>query len=136
MANEALSHLFGDYVVQSSWMATEKTSQNLPAAAHALTYTLCFLPVTRNPKALAVIGGTHFVIDRWRLARHAAWAKNQLAPKKFRYPFSRVGTGYPTEQDVTQPWLTFWLMIVADNTMHLAINHWAIRRWNGRRGRA
>lgn len=77
-----LAHLFGDYVAQSDWMATRKTSEHGPAAAHALTYTACFLPVTRNPKALA-----------------------------------------------KPAWMSVWLMIAADNTLHLAVNRWALRRW-------
>lgn len=69
-------HFLGDYLFQSDWMAVEKTKKWLPAAVHAVTYTLPFLVATRNPVALVVIGGTHFVIDRWRLARFVVWAKN------------------------------------------------------------
>ena len=148
--NEALAHLAGDYVVQSDWMAAEKTSHHLPAALHAVTYGACFIPVTRNPRALAVIAGTHFIIDRWRLARHVVWAKNQAAPERFRYPWShgsatgyhnvpgseRVQSMHEVQTGCTAPskpdFLAVWLMIIADNTMHLCINHWAIKRW-GRR---
>lgn len=63
-----LAHLLGDYVVQSRWMATEKTQRWWPAIVHAVTYGVPFLMVTRSPLALAVIVGTHAVIDRYRLA--------------------------------------------------------------------
>ncbi len=127
MSDGSLSHMVGDYVVQSGWMAHEKTSRSLPAALHALSYGACFLPVTRNTKALAVIAGTHFVIDRWRLARHVVWAKNQVAPEEFRYPWEgNKATGYPAEEP---PWLSTWLMIIADNIIHMAINKWALKRW-------
>ena len=33
------------------------------------------------------------------------------------------GTGYPSE---TPPWLAVWLLIAADNTLHLAINYAAL----------
>lgn len=121
---EALSHLVGDYIVQSHWQADMKTKETLPAALHAVTYTTCFLPVTRNWKALAVIGGTHFVIDRFRLARHLVWAKNQVAPRSHRPP--HTATGYPED---LPPWMSFWLMIIADNTTHLVINRLALKWW-------
>lgn len=118
---EALAHLVGDYVAQSHWMATRKTSENLPALAHAATYTACFLPLTRDWRRLAVIGGSHYLIDRYRLARHVSWAKNQVGPRASRA--GHTTTGYPDE---TPDWLKFWLMIITDNTMHLLINHVAL----------
>jgi hypothetical protein len=124
-----IAHMFGDYVVQSDWMANQKTSEHLPAAAHAVTYAACFLPLTRSWRALAVIGGTHFVIDRWRLARHVCWAKNQATPSAYRYPWSEGSkTGY---RDDKPPWMSVWLMIAADNAMHLAINRWALEHLAG-----
>jgi hypothetical protein len=120
-----LAHLVGDYVLQSHWMATEKTKRWWPAWAHALTYGLPFLLVTQSPAALAVIVGTHAVIDRYRLARHVVWTKNLLAPKAHRHPWPECSTtGYPTD---TPAWLAVWLLIIADNTMHLLINTAAVR---------
>lgn len=116
-----LAHLTGDYVAQSHWMATEKTKRWLPAILHALTYTACYLLVTRSPLALLAIGGTHAVIDRYRLARYVTWAKNQLAPAACRPPLS--ATGYPLD---TPPWLAFWLLIIVDNLLHVAINTAAV----------
>lgn len=94
---QLLAHLAGDYLVQSDWMAQEKTQPHgtLPAALHAASYAACFLPLTRNPARLAVIGGTHFVVDRWRLAKHVVYWKNQFAPERFRYSQSHAeATGY------------------------------------------
>lgn len=119
-----LAHAAGDYVVQSNWMANHKTSQTLPAAAHAASYTACFLPVTRNWKALAIIGGTHFVIDRWRLAKHLTWLKNQVGPTADRS--GHTATGYGDEVPI---WLSTWLLIIADNTVHLAVNELALKRF-------
>lgn len=82
-----LAHLVGDYVIQSDWMAQKKTSQWLPAILHGITYTLPYLFITLSPLALIVIAGTHIIIDRYRLAKYLVWAKNQLAPKSFRYPW-------------------------------------------------
>ena len=119
-----LAHLVGDYLIQTHHQATEKTRAWGPALAHAATYTAAHLPLTRSWKALAVIGGTHALIDRYRLARHVVWAKNQLAPASHRP--GHTATGYPED---TPPWLAVWLMIAADNTLHLLINTWALRRW-------
>lgn len=119
-----LAHLFGDYVLQSDWMASEKTKRWWPAVVHGVTYTLPFLLVTRSPWALLVIGGTHIVIDRYRLARHACWAKNLLAPRGFNPPWREcTATGYPPDKPA---WMAVWLMIIADNAIHVAINAGAI----------
>lgn len=116
-----LAHLVGDYLIQSHWMATQKTNRWWPAIAHGLTYTLPYLLVTQSPFPLAVIAGTHIVIDRYRLARHVVWFKNQLAPQWYRS--GHTATGYPAD---TPAWLAVWLMILADNTLHLLINTAAV----------
>jgi len=121
-ADQLVAHAVGDYILQSDWMATEKTKQNAAAAAHAFTYTLPFLFLTRSPAALAVIMGTHFVIDRYRLARYVVWAKNWLGPNK---PWAECSaTGYPADRPA---WLTVWLLIIADNVLHVLINGIALR---------
>lgn len=135
MSGDVFAHIAGDYFVQSSWMAQRKTKQAVPAAAHAITYTACFLPITRNLRALAVIGGTHYLIDRYRLLQYPMWAKNVLlAPRhddlgwQYKLDASWPGTGY--ERHGNPQWLATMLMIVADNTTHVAINRWALRRWS------
>lgn len=115
-----LAHLVGDYLIQSDWMAAEKTQRWWPAIAHGLTYGLPFVLVTQSPAALAVIVGTHVVIDRFRLARHVCWVKNFLAPRGYNRPWRECSaTGYGPDKPV---WMAVWLMIIADNTMHLLIN--------------
>jgi hypothetical protein len=111
-----LCHLVGDYVCQSHWMATEKVKRWWPAICHAATYTAPWLVLTRSWWALAVIGGTHLLIDRWRLARYVVWAKNLLAPAGHRAPLTPTGYGQYVPE-----WLAVGLLIVADNTIHLAI---------------
>lgn len=122
--DQLLAHLVGDYVLQSHWMATAKTSAWAPALAHAASYTLPFLALTRSWRALAVIGGTHAAIDRYRLARHLVWAKNQAGPAATRPVWGEDVAGYPAQ---TPPWLATWLLILADNTAHLLINRAALR---------
>lgn len=194
---QLLAHLFGDYILQSDWMAQNKTKRSWPALVHALLYSLCFVPLCWHPDtyhgyesirvmlngiwtsvdawnfsttwasrfhpwAWLVIFGTHFLIDRFRLARYVVWAKNFMGPKKFWYrsiaggvphwtddveyiktmkgdgfkaddyyifygampPLWACPTGYPP---TTPIWLSTWLLIIADNTLHLAINYAALR---------
>ncbi|MDX3509165.1 DUF3307 domain-containing protein [Streptomyces caniscabiei] len=70
-----LAHLAGDYLIQSDWMANEKTK--------------------------------HF-----------------LAPRSYWHPWSECSaTGYHQDRPA---WLAVWLMIIADNTIHLVINAAAV----------
>jgi membrane-bound metal-dependent hydrolase YbcI (DUF457 family) len=118
-------HLIGDYVVQSDRMAVDKTSKSLWAALHAVTYTAPFLLITRSLPALLFIAGTHFVIDRWRLARYVCWAKNAVGGSYA--PWSDCSaTGYHKDRPA---WLAVWLLIICDNTMHLCCNAVAMWRW-------
>ncbi len=123
-ADQLIAHAVGDYVLQSDWMANEKTKKSVAALAHVITYTLPFLWLTRSLSALAVILVTHFVIDRWRLARYVCWAKNWLAPVANR-PWSEcTATGYPPDRPA---WLSVWLLIITDNLMHVIINGLALK---------
>jgi hypothetical protein len=122
-ADQLVAHAVGDYIIQSDWMATEKTRRSLAAAVHAITYALPFLPLSTAPLALAAIVASHFVIDRWRLARFVCWAKNWPWPRS--RPWSEcVATGYPSDRP---PWLSVWLLIIADNTLHVLCNAAALR---------
>jgi Protein of unknown function (DUF3307) len=119
-----LAHIVGDYFIQSDWMATEKTSKWLPAIVHGITYTVPYLFVTQNPWPLLIICLTHIVIDRYRLARYVCWIKNYLGPRRTWHSWQECkGNGYPADRPV---WLTTWLMILTDNTIHLVINFGAI----------
>lgn len=87
-AGQIVAHLVGDYALQSDWMAAKKTERSWQgrgaAFVHAVLYTLPFVLITRNWRALVFILVTHFVIDHWRLARHVGWLKNWLAPRWLR----------------------------------------------------
>lgn len=116
-----LAHLLGDYVLQSHVMATRKTASWRWAFIHAAFYSLPFLALllwfsttwTQFGIALAIIGGTHALIDRLRIAARwcewygvghpGLWTKREA----FEYPPSFLGV---------------WLTIIADNTLHLTIN--------------
>lgn len=120
-----IAHLFGDYVFQNSWMATQKTRRSVPCIVHVFCYAACFALLLRpSLAALALIAGTHFLIDRFRLARYIIWAVEQAAPSSYRSSWERCATtGYAPD---TPAWLSTWLLIIVDNTLHLAINYVAL----------
>ena len=111
-AGQILAHLVGDYLLQSEWMARGKTKHWGPALAHGACYTLPFLLLTHSWWRLAIIGGSHIAIDRWRLSYCVAWASNFLAPKK----------DWPSKKTLWGLDPSSWLRVVIDNTVHLLIN--------------
>lgn len=134
-------HLVGDYLLQSDWMALQKTKNWWPAVAHVLVYTLPFGFLFHWQLApLLLIGGTHLVIDHYRLARYVCWAKNFLAPRnsgdeaftnkpfqQWWHPWSECSvTGYHQSRP---DWLVVWLLFIADNTLHLLFNGLAWAVW-------
>ena len=121
-SDQIVAHAVGDYILQSDWMANHKTTDTTAAAVHAATYGLPFLLFQPGWKAMAVIAGTHFLIDRFRLARYVAWAKNYIAPPGEDHELT--GTGYPADRPA---WLSMWLLIITDNVMHGVINGLAMR---------
>jgi hypothetical protein len=120
--NELLAHLFGDYILQTHKQAMLKRSRLIQAIVHAATYTLPFLLLTRRPIPLLIIFGTHAIIDHYGLARYVVRLKNSLGDWKERALYD-TSTGYPED---CPAWLKTWLLIVADNTLHLAINHFSL----------
>lgn len=121
--SQLILHLFGDYVTQSDWMAQNKTKDTWAAVIHAGLYSVPFLLIGSHP-AVWVIYLTHLLIDRFRLARYLVFAKNFLSPRPWPKWEDCKATGYPS---TTPPWMAVWLMIAADNTIHLAINYAALR---------
>jgi len=119
---QIILHLVGDYITQTDWMANEKTKRTWAAFVHATIYSAPFLLLTQSPLALFVIWFSHLLIDRFRLARYVIFAKNWITDHSLTWEDCQA-TGYPS---ATPPWLSVWLMIIADNTMHLAINYASI----------
>ena len=113
-----LAHLLGDYVFQNHWMANEKTSKSLAALLHVTIYTACYLAfyfvIPMSWEGYALIGVTHFVMDRWRLAKY--WCRFYGVGEKAFFQSSDV--------QPAPPFLAAWLLILVDNTIHLTIN-WA-----------
>jgi hypothetical protein len=119
-----LAHLLGDYVLQSHEMATRKTSSWTWALIHAGFYSIPFVALLaafaepwRAVVALVIIGGTHALIDRYRIA--AYWCR------WWGVGFPGLWSDAATFKE-PPPFLGVWLLILVDNSMHLCINAAAI----------
>ena len=117
-ADQIVAHFVGDYLLQNSWMAINKTKRWLPAIVHAIVYTLPFLFITQNPLALLVICSTHAIEDRYYLVRFFIKWKNGGGDK------INPRTGYLR---ALPDWLTYWLLYAQDNILHILINGIAIK---------
>jgi hypothetical protein len=124
-ADQLVAHVVGDYILQSDWMATQKARRALPALAHALAYAFPFVWLTRSPRALLLICASHFVLDRWRLARYVCYGTNFLSPPPHAAWSDCQSTGHTPDRP---EWISHWVLTVVDNTLHVLINAWALRR--------
>ncbi|ELS01177.1 Protein of unknown function (DUF3307) [Xenococcus sp. PCC 7305] len=125
---QIIFHLVGDYVFQSDWMAQNKTKSSAIAMLHAISYSLlfCFLV---NWIGLLQIIFTHYLIDRFRLARYVVFTKNFLAPRS-KWVNWDESSQYGYSKKVPD-YIAFWLLIITDNTLHLACNYFAIYYFGG-----
>src|SRR6185369_539474 len=82
---QLIAHALGDYLLQSGWMALNKTKSWIPATVHGIVYAIPFILILHpSLAALAVIVGTHIVIDHYRLARYVCWTKEWFSPRRPR----------------------------------------------------
>ena len=142
---QLLCHIFGDFLLQSDWMALNKNKRTIPCLVHVLIYTSVFLLLTVSWKALLVIGVTHFFLDRFpQVLRKAIWVRNHLNPRLEYPPFGKCdSTGYFDDSQFNSvapeagdaklyskkrlfP-ITIWLYIIHDNFLHLTINFLALK---------
>ena len=104
-------------------MAREKTKRLSPALVHVTVYTLPFLLLTDSLNALVFIWASHLLIDRFALARYLIFFKNWVTQPSLTWKECSP-TGYPNS---APPYLSAWLFIITDNTLHLMCNYVAIR---------
>ena len=112
--DQLICHLVGDYVLQTDWMAKNKTSNLFAALVHAFFYALPFVLITGLTWALFVIFFTHIMIDHYRLAGMI------MRLKKWSWK-------HPEKFSATPPDINLMLLIVIDNTIHLTINYLSIK---------
>ena len=87
--------------------------------------SLPFLLLQPSLEAWFVIFFTHFLIDRFAIAKYIAFAKTKIAPNKWWPSWKDCSVnGYNKDIPV---WLSTWLLIITDNTIHLIINYLALK---------
>lgn len=151
---QLLTHIFGDYICQTDWMAVNKDKKSFPCLIHAFIYTAIFLLLTTSWKALLVIGITHFILDRWHIIiKRIIWWKNHFPIGKYpQFPYCDTtgyydNSPYNTKNVHNENWtdfnenervfktfeeprplfITMWLYIITDNFFHLLINFLALK---------
>ena len=117
--DQILCHLFGDYILQTDYMAMHKRNKFKVAILHGLFYSFPFLFVCLNPFKLLLIAIIHAVMDHYGLARYLCFIKEYITPTETKDWTDYCITGYHRDRPM---WLTTWLMIICDNTMHILIN--------------
>lgn len=153
---QLILHLVGDYLTQSDWMANNKRKRTVAAFCHALVYSLPFLLIGSIPAVAVIFsthllidrfGLARYVVwfknrllqpnggpsadDEFHFAicgpdSNKETAERVAAGRAWESKWSWANcstTGYPSE---SPPWLSVWLLIFADNTLHLAINYGAL----------
>ena len=112
--DQLICHLLGDFVLQTDWMARKKAVDISAAIIHSFVYAIPFTLITGLSWALAVIFVTHIFIDHYQLAVYIMRLK--------QWSWRSAG-----QNDSAPPEVKTILIIVIDNTMHLAINFLAIK---------
>jgi len=92
---QLLAHIFGDFILQSDWMAMNKNKKTFNCLVHVLIYTSVFILLGASWQVLLVIGSTHFILDRFPIIiKKLIWWKNHFPTGKYPpFPFCDT-TGY------------------------------------------
>lgn len=143
-----LCHFIGDFWLQSDWMALNKNKQTWNCLVHVLIYTAVFLFITTSWKALLFIGVTHFLIDRFPIVlKRLIWWKNHFPTGSYPPWEWCDSTGYFDDSpyntykvnEKREAWIrghnlattygpprhffiTIWIYITIDNSLHLLCN--------------
>ena len=118
---QLLLHLFGDYILQNDWMAQNKKAKGwkgeLACQIHCVLYSLPFLLIT-SPLGVFLIYIAHYALDRTNIVTHLLSLRNTGK-------WDNINFGFSPDRPI---WLTVWLNIFTDNTLHLIFN-WMIILW-------
>lgn len=110
-------HMIGDYVTQNNYLANTKTENSLrgyvACLVHVILYSIPFL-IIGSIQAVFIIMVTHFIIDKYRLAKYVIQLKNWCFTTQ---------TGFP---EGTPSFISIWILFIVDNIMHVSINYLAL----------
>lgn len=122
---QLLAHLIGDYVLQSHFLALNKKKSSNPNSSyyctiHALLYCIPFLLFGYGILSVILIGIAHYFVDHSDdLIPTLIKTKNEMLDIEDKYDYTDE-TGFPAD---TPAYLSTWLNIIMDNTVHLTINY-------------
>ena len=111
-----LGHLVGDYLLQSKYMALQKSAHgwlgDQTCTLHVAIYTaaVCMFWWTLDPIVIILVFVPHWIIDRWSLAK--PWLK-LIGGRSFESAFNSKDKY--REFDIA---FTSLVYVVVDNTMH------------------
>ena len=98
-------------------MASTKTKNSkegyLACLIHSVLYSFPFL-IIGSWKAVLVIFITHFLMDKYRLAKYVVQLKNWCFTTQ---------TGFPSD---TPSFIAVWILIIVDNIIHVSTNFLAL----------
>jgi len=125
---QLLLHLFGDYIIQNDNVGTRKKEKSLTGLYyciwHCITYALPFFLIT-NWLGVLLIAITHFLIDRWNIVGYFIALKNNVWTSNYcsgYYVDKRLDVSNFGFKPDKPKFLSIWLYIFQDNTLHLLIN--------------
>jgi hypothetical protein len=112
---QLIIHLISDFWLQNDWMALNKKKNFWIALLHSFIYAIPFVLLTHSISALFVIFITHALIDGTNIINKL----NQIKNCNFK-----TLTGYGENRP---DWISIWLIIIQDNSIHLLINYLSIK---------
>lgn len=121
---QLLLHLFGDYFLQNDWMAINKSKYSIvgwqACFIHCLLYAIPFGLYYHSHWIFYLVFITHFTIDKFTLAQYWSKLVNWNWDDTSVYGFS---PDRPT-------FITVWLHIIRDNSIHIAGNYFIIQHFS------
>ena len=116
---QLLCHLYGDFVLQNNYLANEKVKNTrqgyFACLLHTVLYHIPFVLIDASLPALAVMFLTHFLIDKYRLAKYVLMVVNWRFNDNWGFP--------PT----TAPYIAVWILFIVDNILHVTINFLSLK---------
>jgi len=126
-----LGHLFGDYVVQSMWMALNKRKIFNAVVFHCFYYTLCVmlflypellkLSVINNIIIASLVFTSHWILDGTDLLEkllNLTKARTYVRTEEYIDSLNEYSPSYELQVDYARSYNGF-VHAVADNTIHL-----------------
>jgi hypothetical protein len=131
-----LGHLVGDYLLQTEWMALQKSKNTLDgwcaAIIHCLIYTFAMCLFMRNTQAIWMVAVflSHFPIDKFGLAEKYMKYVKGSGLKQYIDTVDWTNPNHPPDdftkgQQMLTGGFRAFVYAVTDNTMHLVLMYLA-----------